>query len=103
MDSSSIMVRPLASPAEHQLHFQFADQAFSPDPSPTSAQYWQQVTTSRPGYRSEQLRGAFRNIVRLCGHAFSHKALWQSRSGTDLNVMHLGPLIPGHQRALAQQ
>jgi hypothetical protein len=34
MGASSIIVRPLASPAEHQLHFQFADQAFSPDPSP---------------------------------------------------------------------
>ena len=60
MSSSSIIVRPLASPAEYRLHFQFADAEFSPDPSPTSALYVQQVTTTRPEYRPEQLRGAFR-------------------------------------------
>jgi len=38
MGASSIIVRPLASPAEHQLHFQFADQAFSPDSSPWDPQ-----------------------------------------------------------------
>ena len=61
MNSSSNMVRPLASPAELHLHFQFADQAFSPDSSPESARYWQQVTTTRPGFHFEQLRGPFRD------------------------------------------
>jgi predicted N-acetyltransferase YhbS len=75
MDSSSIIVRPLASPAEHQLHFHFADQAFSPDPSPTSAQYWQQVTISRPGYRSEQLRGAFRDGEQLGSYILHERML----------------------------
>ena len=61
MGSSPIIVRPLASPAEYQLHFQFADQEFSSDPSPANALRWQQVTTTYPGYRPEQLRGAFRD------------------------------------------
>src|SRR5205085_9161783 len=34
---SSIIVRPLASLTEYELHFQFADQAFSPNPSLDSA------------------------------------------------------------------
>src|SRR5258706_6153555 len=61
MSSSSIIVRPLASSAEYELHFQFADQEFSPDPSPASALYVQRVTTTRPEFRPEQLRWAFRN------------------------------------------
>jgi len=61
MSSSSVIVRPLASTTEYELHFQFADQEFSPDPSPASARYVQQVTTSRPEFRPEQLRGAFQN------------------------------------------
>ena len=48
MSSSSVIVRPLASTTEYELHFQFADQEFSPDPSPASARYVQQVNTTRP-------------------------------------------------------
>ena len=65
MTSSPIIVRPLATPTEYNIHFEFADQAFSPDPSPESAQYWQQVTTTRPEFRPEQLRGAFRDGEQL--------------------------------------
>jgi predicted N-acetyltransferase YhbS len=61
MSSSSVIVRPLASTTGYELHFQFADQEFSPDPSPASARYVQQVNTTRPEFRPEQLRGAFRN------------------------------------------
>ena len=61
MHTSSIVVRPLADAAEYELHFQFADQAFSPNPSPESVRFWQGVTTSRPDFRPEQLRGAFRD------------------------------------------
>jgi predicted N-acetyltransferase YhbS len=59
MTSSPIIVRPLATTAEHETYFQLADQAFSSDPSPTNAQYWQQFVTTLPEYRPEQLRGAF--------------------------------------------
>jgi predicted N-acetyltransferase YhbS len=65
MASSSIIVRPLASPTEYQLHFQFADQAFSPEPSPASALYYQQFVTNYPEFRPEQLRGAFRDGKQL--------------------------------------
>jgi predicted N-acetyltransferase YhbS len=61
MSLSSVTVRPLASAAEYELHFQFADQEFSPDPSPASSLYVQQVTTTRPEFRPEQLRGAFQS------------------------------------------
>jgi predicted N-acetyltransferase YhbS len=61
LSSSSIIVRPLASPAEYALHFQSADAEFSPDPSPASALSAQEITTTRPEFRAEQLRGAFRD------------------------------------------
>lgn len=61
MASLPIIVRPLASTIEYKLHFEFADQAFSSEPSPTSALYWQQFVTNYPGFRPEQLRGAFRD------------------------------------------
>ncbi len=60
MTTSPITVRPLATPGEREMHFHQADQAFSPNPSPTSVQYWTQVVTTMPEYRPEQLRGAFR-------------------------------------------
>lgn len=75
MSASSISVRPLASPAEQQLHFQFSDQAFSPDTSPASARYWQQVTTTHPEYRPEQLRGAFRDGEQLGSYIFHERML----------------------------
>jgi len=79
MNSSSIVVRPLASPAEYELHFQFADQAFSPHPSPDSARFWQQVTTTRPDFRPEQLRGAFRDGEQLGSYILHERVL---RMGT---------------------
>jgi predicted N-acetyltransferase YhbS len=75
MALSPIIVRPLASPAEYKLHFEFADQAFSPDPSPTSAQYWQQFVTNQPGFRPEQLRGAFRDGEQLGSYIMHERIL----------------------------
>ncbi len=60
MTTSPITVRPLTTPTERELHFQWADQAFSPNPSPNSVQHWTQYVTTMPEYRPEQLRGAFR-------------------------------------------
>jgi hypothetical protein len=60
MASAPIIVRALATASERDRHCQFADQAFSHAPSPESASHWQQFVTTRPGYRPEQLRGAFR-------------------------------------------
>ena len=75
MVSSPMIVRPLASPAEYALHFQLADQAFSPDPSPANARFWQQVTTSRPDFRAEQLRGAFRDGEQLGSYILHERTL----------------------------
>jgi len=61
MASAPIIVRALATSSERERHCQFADQAFSHAPSPESARHWQQFVTTMPGYRPEQLRGAFRD------------------------------------------
>jgi predicted acetyltransferase len=55
-----ITVRALATADERERYCQFADQAFSRQPSPESARHWYQFITTMPGYRPEQLRGAFR-------------------------------------------
>ncbi len=75
MSSSSIVVRPLASPAEYQMHFQFANKEFSPDPSPANALFIQQVTMTRPEFRSEQLRGAFRDGEQLGSYTIFERTL----------------------------
>jgi predicted N-acetyltransferase YhbS len=75
MASSPIIVRPLASPTEYKLHFEFADQAFSPEPSPTSALYWQQFVTNYPEFRPEQLRGAFRDGQQLGSYIIHERML----------------------------
>jgi predicted N-acetyltransferase YhbS len=75
MASSSIIVRPLASPTEYQLHFQFADQAFSSEPSQASALYYQQFVTNFPEFRPEQLRGAFREGKQLGSYIVHERIL----------------------------
>ena len=61
MAAPLLTVRALATAGEREKHCQFADQAFSREPSPASARYWYQFVTTTPGYRPEQLRGAFRD------------------------------------------
>ncbi len=61
MHSSSIVVRPLVSADEYELHARFSDEAFAPKPSAENARFWLQVNISRPDFRPEQLRGAFRD------------------------------------------
>lgn len=75
MVSSPILVRALASPTEREMHFQLADQAFSPNPSPASVQHWQQFVTTAPEYRPEQLRGAFRDGEQLGSYIFHERTL----------------------------
>jgi GNAT superfamily N-acetyltransferase len=75
MPLSSIIVRPLASPAECEMHFLQADQTFSPDPSPSNAMYWQRFVTSQPGYHPDQLRGAFRNGEQLGSYRIRSRML----------------------------
>jgi len=61
MTSPLLTVRALATAGEREKHCQFADQAFSREPSPVSARNWYSFVTTTPGYRPEQLRGAFRD------------------------------------------
>src|SRR5579884_3062809 len=73
--SSSIVVRPLADAVEYELRFRFSDEAFSPNPSPESAGFWQRVTTSSPGFRPEQLRGAFRDGEQVGSYILHERVL----------------------------
>jgi predicted N-acetyltransferase YhbS len=75
MHSSSIDVRPLADAAEYEMRFQFGDQAFSPNPSPDSARFWQRVITSSPDFRAEQLRGAFRDSEQLGSYILHERVM----------------------------
>ena len=68
----SITVRALSTSEERERHCRFADQAFSQQPSPESARYWHEFVTTMPGYRPEQLRGAFRHDEQL-GSYFLHE------------------------------
>ena len=61
MAAPLLTVRALATASEREKHCQCADQAFSREPSPASARNWYQFVTTTPGYRPEQLRGAFRD------------------------------------------
>lgn len=75
MASSSITVRPLATPGELERYFHLADQAFSSDPSPSNARYWHQFVTTEPAFRPEQLRGAFRDGELLGGYILHERIL----------------------------
>jgi predicted N-acetyltransferase YhbS len=75
MTTSPITVRSLATLTERELHFHWADQAFSPNPSPTSVQHWTQFVTTMPEYRPEQLRGAFRDGEQLGSYIFHERTL----------------------------
>ncbi len=59
MTETSLIVRPLATPAEYHLQLTLADREFSPQPSPESVEHWQRFMTGLPDFRPEQLRGAF--------------------------------------------
>ncbi len=97
MSSSSIIVRPLASPGEYELHFQFADQAFSPDPSSASATFWQQVITSRPEFRSEQLRGAFRDGEQIGSYHIEERMLRMGKAALATGCIGSVVTYPAHR------
>jgi GNAT superfamily N-acetyltransferase len=68
-------VRALATAGERERHCQFADQAFSREPSPASARDWYQFVTTMPGYRPEQLRGAFRNGEQVGSYSLHERSM----------------------------
>jgi predicted N-acetyltransferase YhbS len=75
MTSILLSVRALATTDEREKHCQCADQAFSREPSPESARYWYQFVTTMPGYRPEQLRGAFRAGEQVGSYLLSERTL----------------------------
>jgi GNAT superfamily N-acetyltransferase len=72
---ASILVRPIATPDELKLQLQLGDQAFSPEPSPESAEHWREVITSSPEFRPEEIRGAFRGTEQLGGFIIYERKL----------------------------
>jgi predicted N-acetyltransferase YhbS len=68
MTETSLIVRPLATPAEYHLQLSLADQAFSQQPSPESVERWQRFLTGLPDFRPEQLRGAFLGEQQMGGY-----------------------------------
>lgn len=58
---ASIVVRPLSSAEEYTLYSRLADTAFSDPPSEESLRRWQAYVRESPDFRSEQMRGVFRD------------------------------------------
>lgn len=77
---ASILVRPIATPDELKLQLQLGDQAFSPEPSPESAERWREVITSSPEFRSEEIRGAFRGSEQLGGFIIYERKLCMGKA-----------------------
>jgi predicted N-acetyltransferase YhbS len=97
LNSSSIFVRPLASPTEYELHFHFADQEFASDPSPASAQFWQQAVMSRPGYHPEQVRGAFRDGEQLGSYIIEERVMRMGKAQLATGCIAVVVTYPTHR------
>ena len=73
---TSIVVRPLSSAEEYTLYSRLADTAFSDPPSEESVRRWQEYVRQSPDFRSEQMRGVFRD-GQLMGGCVVHERLLQ--------------------------
>jgi predicted acetyltransferase len=72
----SLVVRPLSSDEEYTLYSRLADTAFSHPPSEKSLRRWQAYIRQSPDFRSEQMRGVFRD-GQLMGGCVVHERLLQ--------------------------
>src|SRR5262245_4930389 len=81
MAASLLTVRALVTAGEREKHCQCADQAFSREPSPASARDWYQFVTTTPGYRPEQLRGAFRDGEQVGSDKLAVRTVQVGRGG----------------------
>src|SRR5690348_10095868 len=79
MTETTLIVRPLATPAEYHLQIYLADQAFSSEPSPEGVERWQRFLTGQPDFRPEQLRGAFLGEQQVGGYMLYEREM---RMGT---------------------
>lgn len=77
---ASILVRPVTTPDELKLQLQLGDQAFSPEPSPESAEHWREVITGSPEFRPEEIRGAFRGTEQLGGFIIYERKLCMGKA-----------------------
>lgn len=75
MAAPLLTVRALVTAGEREKHCQCADQAFSREPSPASARNWYQFVTTTPGYRPEQLRGAFRDGAQVGSYMLAERTM----------------------------
>ncbi|GAC1365504.1 MAG: hypothetical protein NVS2B12_39110 [Ktedonobacteraceae bacterium] len=72
---ASLTVRPLTSAEEYTTYFRLANNAFSRTPSDEEVQEWIEYTTQRPDFRSEQVRGVFRDGQLMGGCIVSGRML----------------------------
>jgi hypothetical protein len=81
-----ITARALATSGQRERHCQFADQAFSSEPSPESARDWYQFVKTMPGYRPEQLRGAVRHGEQVESY-FLHERTMHVGTATSMSYL----------------
>ncbi len=73
-----IVVRPMTTDAELERQFYLSDIAFSENPSPENAAFWQRYVTSLPYHHPERIRGAFKGEQMVGGYELFER------------VMHMG-------------
>jgi hypothetical protein len=75
LSTSALTVRPLVSPEEYQHYYYLAAVAFGSPPYEEDARSWQSFVTHSPEFRSEQVRGVFRNGQLLGGYTMNERVL----------------------------
>lgn len=75
MSTSSLTVRPLVPGEEYNRYFSLSNTAFSSRPSEEEARDWQRFLLQSPTYRTEQVRGAFREEQLLGGYTMHERMM----------------------------
>jgi predicted N-acetyltransferase YhbS len=75
------VVRPLRSAAEDILYYRWASAEFASEPSEEEAQRWLHATREGPGFRAENVRGAFRAGEQLGGYILHNRMLRMGAAG----------------------
>ncbi|GHO94992.1 hypothetical protein KSF_050400 [Reticulibacter mediterranei] len=98
MTETSLIVRPLATPAEYHLQLMLADQEFSPNPSPESVERWQRFMTGLPDFRPEQLRGAFLGEQQTGGYMMYEREMRMGTARISTGCIGIVVTHPEHRR-----
>ena len=90
-------VRALATVGAREKHCQCANQAFSHEPSPARARHWYQCVTTSPGYRPEQLRGAFRDGEQVGSYMIEERTMQVGTARLLTGCIGAVVTYPGHR------